>query len=106
MKVCPVCGMTFDDIVKSQKIGCAECYYTFEEEFRQTFKAHGIKGEYKGSLPKHIKGYKSNLVSRVEMTLKLEEAVAAEEYEKAALYRDYLRALSHKKVESGENNEK
>ncbi len=29
------------------------------------------------------------------MQIKLEEALAAEEYEKAALYRDYLKVLNH-----------
>jgi protein arginine kinase activator len=29
------------------------------------------------------------------MQIKLEEAVAAEDYEKAALYRDYLKVLNH-----------
>lgn len=102
MKVCSVCGSNFDQIVKSQLIGCPECYYTFEEEFRETLKKHGIEGEYKGSLPKRLKGYKSTLVNRVEMQLRLEEAVAAEEYEKAALYRDYLKVLNSRRVDDGE----
>ena len=26
---CPVCGASFDDIVRSGRAGCAECYHTF-----------------------------------------------------------------------------
>jgi len=59
------------------------------------YKAYGIETEYKGSLPKRIKGYRSTLVDRMTMQIKLEEALAAEEYEKAALYRDYLKVLNH-----------
>lgn len=108
VKVCSVCGTSYDEIIKSQNIGCPECYYTFQEEFKDTLKHHGISGNYKGSLPKRLKGYKSTLVSRVDMQLKLEEAIEKEEYEKAALYRDYLRVLNNEKVSSGEdkNNEK
>ncbi len=95
MKCCSVCGSAFDQIVKSQSIGCAECYYTFAQEFRQTLESYGISGEYKGSLPKRLKGYRSTLVDRMTMQIKLEEAVAAEDYEKAALYRDYLKVLNH-----------
>jgi|GEM_PF-1541787 protein arginine kinase activator len=95
MKCCSVCGSTFDQIVKSQRIGCAECYYTFAEEFRATLESYGISGSYKGSLPKRLKGYRSTLVDRMTMQIKLEEAVAAEDYEKAALYRDYLKVLNH-----------
>lgn len=106
MKVCSVCGSTFDQIAKSQLIGCPECYYTFEEEFKETLKAHNITETYKGSLPKRLKGYKSTLVNRVEMQLRLEEAIASEEYEKAALYRDYLKVLNSRKVDNGESEEK
>ena len=95
MKCCSVCGCTFDQIAKSQKIGCAESYYTFADEFRKTLESYGISGEYKGSLPKRLKGYRSTLVDRMTMQIKLEEAVAAEDYEKAALYRDYLKVLNH-----------
>lgn len=95
MKVCSVCGSTFDKIAKSQKIGCAECYYTFAKEFRDTLNEYGITEEYKGSLPKRLKGYRSTLVDRMTMQIKLEEAIAAEEYEKAALYRDYLKVLNN-----------
>ena len=95
MKCCSVCGSTYDQIRKSQIIGCAECYYTFAKEFRESLENYGISGEYKGSLPKRLKGYRSNLVDRMTMQIKLEEAVAAEDYEKAALYRDYLKVLNH-----------
>ncbi len=95
MKICKVCGSSFDQIIKSQTIGCAECYYTFKTEFQDTLKNNGIDTTYKGSLPKRIKGYRSTLVDRMTMQIKLEEALAAEEYEKAALYRDYLKVLNH-----------
>ncbi|MBO4468426.1 MAG: hypothetical protein J5766_03905, partial [Clostridia bacterium] len=29
-KKCPNCNLTFDDILDSGKIGCSECYKTFE----------------------------------------------------------------------------
>lgn len=105
MKVCSVCGSTFDQIAKSQLIGCPECYYTFEDEFKETLRSHNITESYKGSLPKRLKGYKSTLVNRVEMQLRLEEAIASEEYEKAALYRDYLKVLNSRKVADGEAEE-
>ncbi len=95
MKICGVCGCSFDEIAKSQTIGCSECYYAFAKEFRDTLKEFGIGDVYKGSLPKRLKGYRSNLVDRMTMQIKLEEAIAAEEYEKAALYRDYLKVLNH-----------
>ena len=95
MKTCSVCGSTLDDIVKNKSIGCPECYYTFEEEFKNALTQFDVKSEYKGSLPKRLKGYRSVLVDKMTMQIKLDEAVAAEEYEKAALYRDYLKVLNN-----------
>ena len=93
-KVCPVCGMTYEKISETQKIGCSECYYAFEAEFKKTLKKYGITKPYQGSFPKKLKGYKSTLTSRVEMQFKLDAAIEAEEYEKAAFYRDYLKVLN------------
>ncbi len=101
-KICPVCGMTYDKISESQKIGCSECYYTFADEFKKTLRKYGITQAYQGSFPKKLKGYKSTLTSRVEMQFKLDAAIEAEEYEKAAFYRDYLKVLN--KEASGAKN--
>ena len=56
---------------------------------------YGISSAYQGSFPKKLKGYRSTLTSRVEMQFKLEAALEAEEYEKAAFYRDYLKVLNN-----------
>lgn len=104
MKICSICGSSYSQIVERQMAGCPECYYTFEEEFREFFEAKEMPGTYSGSLPKNLKGYKSKLAGRVETQLKLEEAIKNEEYEKAALYRDYLKVLNNPKIMSGEDS--
>lgn len=104
-KVCPVCGMTYDKISETQKIGCAECYYTFADDFKKTLKKYGITKPYQGSFPKKLKGYKSTLTSRVEMQFKLDAAIEAEEYEKAAFYRDYLKVLNKEASTAAEDSE-
>ena len=93
MKACSVCGMTFEEIVRTQNIGCSQCYYTFEPEILGIFMKKGISVPYKGSLPKRLKDYQSVLVDRMTVKIKLEEAVAAEDYEKAAFFRDYLKVM-------------
>ena len=37
---CPVCGASFDDIVRSGRAGCAECYHTFSEPVKAGDRAH------------------------------------------------------------------
>jgi protein arginine kinase activator len=105
MKVCSVCGMSFSQVQKEKMFGCPECFYTFEEEVKKAYQNMNINEIYSGSLPKRLKGYKSNLVGRVETQLKLQEAIKNEEYEKAALYRDYLNVLNSQKIENGVDEE-
>ena len=76
MKFCKVCGSTLDTIISTKQVGCAECYFTFQEEFVQSFKNLGISSGYKGALPRRIKGYRSKLIDRMTMQLKLEDAIA------------------------------
>ena len=85
-----ISGTTF---IVSKKIRKAT-KENFEAEFKKTLKKYGISEPYQGSFPKKLKGYKSTLTSRVEMQFKLEAAIEAEEYEKAAFYRDYLKVLN------------
>ena len=66
MKVCSVCGLSFSQIQKNKVFGCPECFYTFEEEIKIAYNNLNISEKYSGSLPKRLKGYKSNLVGRVE----------------------------------------
>lgn len=95
MKVCKGCGCTYEKIVETQKIGCPECYFEFKDEFKDVLEGLGVKSKYKGTLPMHISGYRSILVDKMVLQQKLEEAVNNEEFEKAALYRDYLQALEN-----------
>lgn len=98
-KICPVCGTSIQSIFDQGKIGCSECYHTFEDEFINQYK---LSNEYTGNLPKRLKGYRSILTDRVDIRMKLERAIANEEYEKAALYRDYLKVLERKQNLNGE----
>ena len=59
---------------------------------------------YSGSLPQRISSFKSVLNDRVALQIKLDQAVKEENYEKAAMYRDYLKALEKSSVARGEDN--
>lgn len=92
-KLCPVCGCSLAVIKKTGKAGCPECYAIFKNEIAENMQERNIKGPYTGSLPLRIAGFHSRLTDRVDIQAKLEESVRNEDYEKAAVYRDYLKAL-------------
>ncbi|MBQ4498442.1 MAG: UvrB/UvrC motif-containing protein [Spirochaetaceae bacterium] len=90
---CPVCGKTLADLRRTKTAGCPECYTVFKSEIFSILKSHGIEGTYHGGLPKKLAHFRSVLTDRMMYQEKLAEAVAVEDYEKAAVYRDRLKAL-------------
>lgn len=105
-KCCPACGCSLSEIKNTGKAGCPECYVVFQEEIIKLMKSHGIKGPYTGTLPKRISGFRSRLTDRMDIRTKLEESIKNEDYEKAAVYRDFLKALDKNSVEKIDGMEK
>ena len=93
IKACPVCGTSGAEIRRTGKAGCPECYSGFKADIRKFLERHGVSGAYTGSFPERLGNSHSVLSDRVELKTKLDEAVAQEDYERAAMYRDYLKAL-------------
>ena len=92
-KRCPVCGSTFDDIARSGRIGCPQCYETFADELAATVnQLHGTS-KPQGRIPKRF-GEKQNREAEIN-SLKEEQkkAIEAQEFEKAAELRDKIKAL-------------
>lgn len=96
---CPVCGKTLADLRRTKTAGCPECYTVFKSEIFSILKSHGIEGTYHGGLPKKLAHFRSVLTDRMMYQEKLAEAVAVEDYEKAAVYRDRLKALETRSVQ-------
>lgn len=91
--VCPVCGAGSENLMRKQQLGCPECYNMFSQEIKNILTQHGVTGTYTGSMPDRLANSNSVLVNRMQLKEKLEQSVAQEEYEKAAMYRDRLKML-------------
>lgn len=103
-RCCPVCGKNLGSIRKSRSAGCPECYEVFKNEIQEMMFGKNQQQVYSGSLPQRISSFKSVLNDRVALQIKLDQAVKEENYEKAAMYRDYLKALEKSSVARGEDN--
>ena len=104
-RLCPVCGNSSENLKKFGLTGCPECYAIFKNEIRTYFEKHEVYGNYTGSLPKRLGSVHSVLNDRMILQQKLEEAIASEDYEKAAMFRDYLRAIESSPVAPGEKED-
>ncbi len=92
IKSCDICGMTYEDIRKSGRFGCENCYSTFKVELEAILKNVQGSTRHEGKFPKRAAGMQ---LKREIEKLKLEQmkAIENEEYEEAARIRDLLKEM-------------
>lgn len=97
---CEKCGSTFNNIVESGKIGCAECYKTFYEKLLPSLQRIHGKTRHEGKIPNKIAVKGDGLKEQIEkLEEELKTSVEAQNYETAALLRDRIKELK----EGGKN---
>ncbi|HWQ74057.1 MAG TPA: UvrB/UvrC motif-containing protein [Syntrophomonas sp.] len=96
VKTCPECGMTFNDIRQTGKLGCSECYRVFAQEMEPTLRRIHGNSKHIGKIPS--RGGETVLLRKQLDHLKtqLQEAVNHEEYEQAAEIRDHIKEMESK----------
>lgn len=93
VKRCPKCGNAFDDIARSGKLGCAECYRTFYDRLLPSLqRIHGRichSGKVSEASGEEIK--KDRRVEQLREDL--QKAVEEQDFELAAKLRDEIRDI-------------
>ena len=100
---CPKCGSSFDEIVHSGKVGCADCYRTFYDRLLPSIqRIHGkIKHSGKTAAAAPSQQGVETVAEKIEkLRAAMNEAVAKQNFEDAAKIRDEIKSL-----EGGEGNE-
>ena len=102
--VCPKCGMNYQEFTRVGKFGCAECYNVFgpliEEHLK---KLHGntenVGKKYRQQMIDDRKNdtTEDGLKEIETLTAKLKEAIELENFEDAAKFRDYIKAIKEGK---------
>lgn len=100
---CPKCGTSFGEIVKSGKIGCADCYEKFYDLLVPSIRRIHGKTRHNGKIidssEKTIR--EETVEEKIEkLKIRLEQSVEKQEFEEAAQLRDEIKAL-----ESEANNQ-
>lgn len=94
---CAQCGMSLSDFNDTGRLGCANCYTAFQKELISVFMhVHGYDhhtGKVPVSDPQQLEVRMALLTLRRE----LKHAVNREEFEQAALLRDRIHDIEHKK---------
>ncbi len=101
-KRCKQCGSSFEDIAKSGKVGCANCYETFYEELMPSIQRIHGRTSHTGKLA-HSAGTEVRLRNEIsKYKLQLEKAIKEQEFEKAAELRDRIKELEQNSVHGKE----
>ncbi|MGP1347058.1 MAG: UvrB/UvrC motif-containing protein [Phycisphaerales bacterium] len=88
---CPGCGLRFAQFRERGLLGCSECYRAFEEDLGPLIeRAHEGGTHHIGKLPRRAGASQDRAQRVLSLRQQLREAVAREEYEKAASLRDEL----------------
>lgn len=89
--VCSQCSMKIEEFRKSGKLGCDKCYETFSDTILPMLEQIHRSNKHKGKIPStHPEvQYKQDNISSLEKELR--DAIAAEDFEKAAYLRDEIK---------------
>lgn len=90
---CPVCGASFDDITRSGKVGCAECYRTFYENLAPMLQRLHGGATHCGKVPGYSLAPSRPAGQLSVMRRALREAIDTQNFEYAATLRDQIRML-------------
>ncbi len=93
-KSCPACGLSFARFRQAGTLGCPDCYRAFEELLAPLIeRAHNGATQHRGKAPRRAAGSVDRQLVVQQLMKELDQAVASEQYERAAELRDRLRTL-------------
>lgn len=98
---CPTCGYTQADFKKSGRLGCSDCYVTFEDGLNQMLRSMHKGLKHKGKAPKNYRNTRELEAKSKKLEKELKKAVIEERYEDAAVIRDSLKELAETLHEVG-----
>lgn len=107
--VCPKCGETYYEFLRTGMLGCDECYKAFGNLMENSVRRIQGAAVHTGKVPTDRQEEKKeeagavaeimHLTEREQLEIQLKKAIAKEEFETAATLRDKIRALKEKENE-------
>lgn len=96
-KKCKCCHSTFEDIIKTERLGCSECYQEFQDKLDIIFKKMHGKNRHVDRKKEITEQKDEKETSKFKEINKLEEhlkeLIQEEKYEEAAKIRDQIKEI-------------
>lgn len=93
---CPSCGFAFDDLKKTGRMGCSDCYQFFRDEIKANLASMHKGTRHSGRVPEGMVEAYQKRQQLETLEKEMAQAIGAEDYEKAAALRDQITQLSEK----------
>lgn len=93
---CPGCGLTYADFREQGRLGCARCYTVFRQSLDPLIRRLQGGVRHVGKVPRRHGGTASLRHDLEHLRQELNEAVAKEEFERAAKLRDEIKLLEER----------
>ncbi len=97
---CPECGTAFSTVAKTGRLGCPQCYRAFEERLKPMLQQYHGHMHHVGRTTPENEAIQHRRARREKLSRQLNQAIAMEDYETAALLRDQMRVLAEKGAEN------
>ena len=95
---CEKCGCLFDDIIKTGKVGCADCYEKFYPKLQPSIQRIHGKAAHQGKIPE-MHGVKVTAKDKTaeekiaDLQTEMQKAIDEQNFERAAIIRDEIKKL-------------
>ncbi len=93
---CPACGMTVSEFRTRGRLGCPRCYDTFHKLLLPLLERVHDATSHRGRFPNQQPGQHAQPNTMQRLRNRLDEAIKAEDYERAANLRDEIQKLQGK----------
>lgn len=93
---CLQCGLTYNKFLETGKFGCSNCFKAFEEDVDSLLKGIHGHNHHTGKIPLRVNNKIIHKREIESLRNELEESIAKEEFERAALLRDEIRTMKEK----------
>ena len=95
---CEKCGSSFDDIIKSGRVGCAQCYEKFYSKLLPSIQRIHGKAVHSGKVPERtaepIKSKEPTVQEKIAtLEEQMKKAIDEQNFEQAAVLRDEIKKL-------------
>ncbi len=92
-KRCSECGICFDEIASSGKVGCDKCYETFLDQLLPSLQRMHGRSRHAGKTPIGTDNTPSRQDKADQLKAQLQSAIAEQNFEQAAILRDQIKQI-------------